>query len=78
MTPNTTFTTQTVLCRAPYCLALSMYNTKEAYLTYTPASVVKKLFEVLYVGYVHTTSTAQFRLHYLQMKSRKYVCLRFH
>ena len=40
MTPNTTVTTQTVLCKAPYCLALSMYNMK-AYLLHiaTPASV---------------------------------------
>jgi len=33
----------------------------------------KELAEVFSVGHVHTTSTTNFKLRYLQMKSRKYV-----
>ena len=51
-----------------------MYNMKEAYLLHiTLLQWSKNLVEVLCVSHVHTTSTAQFRFTYLQMKLRKYV-----
>ena len=58
------FTTQTVLCEAPYYLVnTSMYNKKEVYLLkIILLQWSEKLVEVLRVSHVHTTSTTQFKL----------------
>ena len=77
MTTNTVFTTQTVLCEAPYCLALLYYIHVQEERS-LPLQWSKQLVEVLSVSLVHTTSATQFRLHHLQMKSWKYVRWWFH
>ena len=77
MTTNTVFTTQTVLCEAPYCLAL-LYHIHVQEERSLPLQWSKQLVEVLSVSLVHTTSATQFRLHHLQMKSWKYVRWWFH
>ena len=77
MTTNTVFTTQTVLCEAPYCLALLYYIHVQQERS-LPLQWSKQLVEVLSVSLVHTTSATQFRLHHLQMKLWKYVRWWFH
>ena len=60
MTTNTAFTTQTVLCKAPYCLALLYYihvqHENSLPFTYNLTSVCNELAEVLHVHHVYTTS----------------------
>ena len=60
------FTTKTVLCVAPYCLASLYYihtQDKKGYLlNLTQLQWLKELAEVLHVGHVHTTSAVQFKV----------------